>query len=173
VEKKIEPAEGVVNKIMRLNEAVQKIRLSDLNMRSSNRVLVGSSMSKKQRGIKAYGAARDEQVKQTTDPETLIKLLFDKACVLIRTSTESLDREDHESFQKSCLHALQIVLSLRFVLKTEDGDELSKSLFDTYTAIAASLFKAKENKDSVALSKIYEALNELRVAWAVLLSAKE
>ena len=149
------------------------IRFHDSNMRSSNRVVVGSCMSKKQRGIKAYGEARDEQVKQATDPETLIKLLFDKACVLIRTSTESLDREDHESFQKSCLHALQIVLSLRFVLKTEDGDELSKSLFDTYTAIAASLFKAKENKDSLALSKIYEALNELREAWAVLLSAKE
>ena len=149
------------------------IRFNDSNMRSSNRVLVGSSMSKKQRGIKAYGEARDEQVKQATDPETLIKLLFDKACVLIRASTESLERDDHESFHKSCLHALQIVLSLRFVLKTEDGDELSKSLFDTYTAIAASLFKAKENKDSLALSKIYEALSELREAWTLLLSADD
>ena len=130
-------------------------------------------MSKKQRGIKAYGEARDEQVKQATDPETLIKLLFDKACVLIRASTESLERGDHEAFQKSCLHALQIVLSLRFVLKTEDGDELSKSLFDTYTAIAASLFKAKENKDSLALSKIYEALSELREAWSLLLASKD
>ena len=130
-------------------------------------------MSKKQRGLKAYGDVRDQQVKQTTDPQQLIKLLFDKACVLVRASTESLDREDHESFQKSCLHALQIVLSLRFVLKTEDGDELSKSLFDTYTAIAASLFKAKENKDGPALSKIYEALSELREAWSLLLASED
>ena len=62
---------------------------------------------------------------------------------------------------------------MRFVLKTEDGDELSKSLFDTYTAIAASLFKAKENKDSVALSKIYEALSELREAWSLLLASED
>ena len=120
-------------------------------MPCSRRVGKGLFMSKKQRGLKAYGDVRDQQVKQTTDPQQLIKLLFDKACVLVRASTESLDRGDQESFQKSCLHALQIVLSLRFVLKTEDGDELSKSLFDTYTAIAASLFKAKEKKDGLAL----------------------
>ena len=137
--------------------------------------LVGEElyMSKKRRGLSAYGDIQDQQVRQTSDPQQLIKLLFDKACTLIRASTESLEREDHESFQKSCLHALQIVLSLRFVLKTEEGDELSKSLFDTYTAIAASLFKAKENEDSLALSKIYEALNELREAWTLLLSGKD
>ncbi len=130
-------------------------------------------MSKKRRGIETYGEVRDEQVRQATDPETLIKLLFDKACVLIRASLESLEREEIETFQKSCLHALQIVLSLRFVLKTEEGDELSKSLFETYTAIAASLFKAKENKDSLALSKIYEALSELREAWSLLLASED
>ena len=130
-------------------------------------------MSKKQQGFRTYEEVRDQQVQQTTDPQQLIKLLFDKACVLIRASTENLEREDHEAFQKSCLHALQIVLSLRFVLKTEDGDELSKSLFDTYTAIAASLFKAKENKDGLALSRIYEALSELREAWSLLLASDD
>ena len=127
-------------------------------------------MSKNQRGLKAYGEAQEQQVKQTTDPQQLIKLLFDKACVLVRASTESLEREDHESFQKSCLHALQIVLSLRFVLKTEEGDELSKSLFETYTSIAASLYKAKENQDATALGKIYQAIDELRQAWTIMLS---
>ena len=103
----------------------------------------------------------------------LIKLLFDKACMLVRASIENLTQEDYESFQKSSLHALQIVLSLRFVLKTEEGDELSKNLFDTYTAIAASLFKAKENKDGLALSKIYEALSELRAAWSQVLDSDD
>ena len=138
-------------------------------------LLVGETqfMSKKRRGLRAYGDVQDQQIRQTTDPEQLIKLLFDKACLLIRASSESLEQGDTETFQKSCLHALQIVLSLRFVLKTEDGDELSKSLFETYTAIAASLFKAKENKDGLALSKIYEALSELREAWSLLLSSDD
>ena len=128
---------------------------------------------KKRDGIQAYGQIKDQEVRQTTDPEQLIKLLFDKACTLLTASLDALNRHEEESFQKSSLHALQIVLSLRFVLKKEDGDELSKSLFDTYTAIAASLFKAKENKDSLALSKIYEALSELREAWALLLSSND
>ena len=125
------------------------------------------------RGIQTYGEVERRRVLDVPDHSNLIKMLFDKACLLVRASLESLEREDHESFQKSCLHALQIVLSLRFVLKTEEGDELSKSLFETYTAIAASLFKAKENKDSLALSKIYEALNELREAWSLLLARED
>ena len=139
-------------------------------MRSS--LLLGEElfMSKKRRGLRAYGDVQDQQVRQTTDPQQLIKLLFDKACVLVRESMESLEREDNETFQKSCLHALQIVLSLRFVLKTEEGDELSKSLFETYTSIAASLFQAKENQDANALGKIYQAIDELRQAWTIMLS---
>ena len=158
---------------MNQNKTNPKIRFEESNVRSSLRRSKGLSMSKKQRGLKAYGEVRDQQVKQTTDPQQLIKLLFDKACILVRASTESLERDDHESFQKSCLHALQIVLSLRFVLKTEEGDELSKSLFETYTAIAASLFKAKENQDGLALAKIYEALSELREAWNLLLTGED
>ena len=131
------------------------------------------AMNKKRKISSTYGEVQKQEVLSTSDPRTLIKMLFDKACLLVRASTESLEREDNESFQKSCLHALQIVLSLRFVLKTEDGDELSRSLFDTYTAIAASLFKAKENKDGLALSRIYEALSELREAWSLLLASDD
>ncbi len=124
---------------------------------------------KKKKGTQAYGEVRNKTLVPGSSPERLIQMLFEKACVLLRRSLNSLSEGETEDFQKSCLHALQIVLSLRFVLKTEDGDELSKSLFDTYTAIAASLFKAKEERDPVALSKIYEALSELREAWSQLL----
>ncbi|MBL97827.1 MAG: flagellar export chaperone FliS [Legionellales bacterium] len=130
-------------------------------------------MSKKDHGIRAYGEAQAQQVRESKSPEELIKLLFDKACLLVRSSTESLAQEDHESYHKSCLHAIQIVLSLRFVLKTEEGDELSRSLFDTYTSIAASLLKAKDSQDATALAKIYKALDELRQAWTTMLSRKQ
>ena len=116
---------------------------------------------------------RRQQVLDATRPEALIEMLFEKACVLLKTSINHLDMNDSESFQKSCLHALQIILSLRFVLKTEDGDTLSSSLFDTYTSIAASLFKAKEERDTVALSKIYEALSELKEAWSLLVDSDD
>ena len=125
----------------------------------------GSAMANKRKGLDEYSSVRDQQVKSLTNPKQLIKLLFDKACLLVRVSMESLENQDEESFQKSCLHALQIVLSLRFVLKVDDEDELAKSLFDTYTAIAASLFRARQERDKVSLAKIYEAMDELRQAW--------
>ena len=124
---------------------------------------------KKRDGIQQYGEVKDQEVRQTTDPELLIKMLFDKACALLTASLEALNRDETESFQKASLHALQIVLSLRFVLKTEEGDELASSLFDTYTSIAASLFRAKERNDAASLEKIYLALDELRQAWNTLL----
>ena len=127
-------------------------------------------MSRKRDGIEAYSEVRDQQIKEVTSPENLIKLLFDKACVLLIACNEQLAKNEDESFQKTSLHALQIVLSLRFVLKTEEGDEFSKSLFETYTSIAASLFKAREEKDATALAKIYNAMDELREAWSLLLA---
>ncbi len=118
------------------------------------------------RRLQAYAASEKNNIQTTNDPVVLIKMLFDKACLLARVSMESLRSERMEDFEKSSLHALQIVLSLRFVLKTEDDDQLATSLFETYTAIAASLLKARENKDLLSLEKIYDALNELREAWA-------
>ena len=146
------------------------IRFRELNVRTSGGLNSGMPMSKKRRGLKAYGDVKDQEVKEITSPEKLVKLLFDKACLLMKASITSIEHEDRESFQKSCLHALQIVLSLRFVLKMEDDNELSKSLFDTYTSIAASLMRAKESEDVSALGKIYQALNELREAWTIMLS---
>lgn len=61
--------------------------------------------------------------------------------------------------------AVQIVLGLWEVLDMEHGGELAERLADTYTSIAASLFKAKREKDEASLGKIYEALAELRGAW--------
>ena len=124
-------------------------------------------------GIGAYQDAERREITDTRDPNVLVKKLFDKSCVLLRSAIRDLKEDNTDSFQASSLHALQIVVSLRFVLEVKPNDSLATTLFETYTAIAASLFKAKEERDLVALSKIYEALNELREAWEVLLLAKK
>ena len=84
----------------------------------------------------------------------------------MRSCLLSLEKDEDEEFQKSSLHALQIVLSLRYVLDTSNGDELSADLYDTYTSIAASLLKARTDKNKGSVKKIYEALKELGTAWA-------
>ena len=123
------------------------------------------SMAKRAKGLSSYGQVRDQGVTSTTSATELMTMLFDKACVLLKTAIRALESDDDQAFHQSALHALQIVLSLRFVLDTDSGSELSESLFATYTTIAASLKKAKEEQDINSIETIYEALDELRTAW--------
>lgn len=123
------------------------------------------AMSKRTKGLSSYGEVRDHDVVSTTSPTELMTMLFDKACVLLKTAMQAVEADDDQAFHQAALHALQIVLSLRFVLDTDSGSELSESLFATYTTIAASLKKANQEKDAAAIGTIYEALDELRTAW--------
>ena len=102
---------------------------------------------------------------ESQSPSQLITMLFEKACVLLRQANENLTHSEHEAFDKATTHAMQIVIALRGVLDMENGGEVAQSLYDTYTSIAASLFKAKSDKDADSIEKLYTALSELREAW--------
>ena len=122
-------------------------------------------MSNRRKGIGNYGAIREHDVLQTTSAVDRMTMLFDKACVLLKAAMQAMEAGDDQAFHQAALHALQIVLSLRFVLDTDSGSEISESLFATYTTIAASLKKANQEKDIESIATIYEALDELRNAW--------
>jgi flagellar protein FliS len=102
---------------------------------------------------------------ESQSPSQLITMLFEKACVLLRQANENLAHGEHEAFDKATTHAMQIVIALRGVLDMENGGEVAQSLYDTYTSIGASLFKAKSDKDGESIEKLYTALSELREAW--------
>ena len=102
---------------------------------------------------------------ESQSPSQLITMLFEKACVLLRQANENLAHGEHEAFDKATTHAMQIVIALRGVLDMENGGEVAQSLYDTYTSIGASLFKAKTDKDGESIEKLYTALSELREAW--------
>ena len=120
--------------------------------------------------LEQYNTVDIETKASTYSPEQLISLLFDKGCLLIRQSVESLKSEDKDTFNDSSTHAMQIIPSLRGVLDMENGGELAKSLYESYTAIAASLFKAKSDENIDSLNTLYEALSELRDAWKIVSS---
>ena len=120
---------------------------------------------KKNKALSAYSETLEQGIADTKSAEMLVTMLFDKACTLLARAVQSAAAQDFEAFHQSTLHALQIVLSLRFVLDIDSGGELSQGLFATYTTIAASLKKAKEEQDIKSIETIYEALDELRTAW--------
>ncbi len=113
-----------------------------------------------------YSNVDVETKASSQDPHQLIQMLFDKACVLMRQANEHIKRGDTESCQSATNHTMQIVLGLRGILDMENGGEVAKTLYDSYTSISASLFKARNELDSVSAEKLYSALSELREGWA-------
>ena len=112
-----------------------------------------------------YNTANLRDRTSERSPEDLIALLFDTACANVRKGQNALAEGELQMFHDATGKAMQIVLGLREVLDMEKGGELAQSLADTYTAIAASLFKAKRERDDASLAKIYQALAEIRSAW--------
>ena len=102
---------------------------------------------------------------ESQSPAQLVTMLFDKACVLLRQANENLARDEPEAFDKATTHAMQIVIALRGVLDMDKGGAVAQSLYDTYTSIAASLYKAKSDRDGASIEKLYVAMSELREAW--------
>ena len=74
--------------------------------------------------LEQYSSIDIETKTSTYSPQQLISLLFDKGCLLIRQSVESLKSDDKDTFNDSTTHALQIILSLRGVLDMDGGGEL-------------------------------------------------
>ena len=102
---------------------------------------------------------------QVQDSHQRVTWLFEKGCSLLRQSQENLKQGDVEGFSKNTDHAMQIVIGLRGVLDLDKGGDLAKQLYETYTSIAASLFKAIGNKDTVAIEKLYLEMSALKEGW--------
>ena len=115
--------------------------------------------------LDSYSSVDVETKTTAQNPHHLISLLFEKSCALLRGSIEQLKRDEDEAFFNSTSHAMQIVIGLRGILDLDNGGDLATQLYETYTAIGASLAKARTEKDLVSIEKLYMALTELREGW--------
>ena len=75
-----------------------------------------------------------------------------------------------QDFHNNCSRAMQIVVALRELLDLEAGGELAAQLQETYTAIATTIWDASKAKNVGDLTKMLEALIELRSAWETVAS---
>ena len=111
-------------------------------------ILLDKKKMYRKSALASYSDIDVETKTESQSPAQLVLMLFDKACVLLRQANENLAHNDVEAFDKATTHAMQIVIALRGVLDMEQGGEVAQSLHETYTSIAASLFKAKSEKDA-------------------------
>ena len=128
-------------------------------------ILLDKKKMYRKSALASYSDIDEETKTESQSPAQLVLMLFDKACVLLRQANENLAHNDVEAFDKATTHAMQIVIASRGVLDIEQGGEVAQSLHETYTSIAASLFKAKSEKDADSIVKLYTAMSELREAW--------
>lgn len=130
---------------------------------------------------RAYSSADLSSKTDGRKPEELLILLLDKACSCLRRAAmlpmdtlEDASWEERlqitQDFHNNCSRAMQIVVALRELLDLEAGGELAAQLQETYTAIATTIWDASKAKNVRDLSKMLEALIELRSAWETVAS---
>jgi flagellin-specific chaperone FliS len=130
---------------------------------------------------RAYSSADLSSKTDGRKPEELLILLLDKACSCLRRAAmlpmDTLEDASWEKrlqitqdFHNNCSRAMQIVVALRELLDLEAGGELAAQLQETYTAIATTIWDASRAKNVGDLSKMLEALIELRSAWETVAS---
>ena len=110
-------------------------------------------------------------VKEKSGDE-LISLLFEKASVLMsRLETLSRGKDvDKEAISEAINRVLRIVLGLRDVLDMEEGGTVSEALYLAYSSIATNLFKQIRRVDPQEISKLKQAIEEIRSAWTTVVS---
>lgn len=110
-------------------------------------------------------------VKEKSGDE-LISLLFEKASVLM-SRLETLSRRkdvDKEAISEAINRVIRIVLGLRDVLDMEKGGTVSEALYLAYSSIATNLFKQIRRVDPQEISKLKQAIEEIRSAWTTVVS---
>ena len=121
-----------------------------------------------QSALRAYSKVDLSSEVERRTPEELISLLFEKASSRLLEASLALKHGELQRFHDSSTHAMQVVLGLRGVLDLEQGGTVATQLFDTYSAIAQAIFKAKVSKNEGVIEKLYAAINELRDGWDTL-----
>lgn len=121
-----------------------------------------------QSALRAYSKVDLSSEVERRTPEELISLLFEKASSRLLEASLALKHGELQRFHDSSTHAMQVVLGLRGVLDLEQGGMVATQLFDTYSAIAQAIFKAKISKNEGEIEKLYAAINELKDGWDTL-----
>ena len=121
-----------------------------------------------QSALRAYSKVDLSSEVERRTPEELISLLFEKASSRLLEASLALKHGELQRFHDSSTHAMQVVLGLRGVLDLEQGGTVATQLFDTYSAIAQAIFKAKVSKNEGVIEKLYAAINELKDGWDTL-----
>ena len=125
-------------------------------------------------GASAYKQVAVETSVTSSDPHTLILLLFDGAEAAIHLAKGRMLEKDIPAKGNALSQAIQIVSNgLRASLDIEAGGEMAERLAALYDYIAARLLWANLKNDVAALDECLNLLGEIHSAWAAIAPTKQ
>lgn len=119
--------------------------------------------------IETYGT---QQV-MTSNPVTLVALLYDKAVMSLRTAIEAIRENEIEKRWTANNKAVEIIKHLMMTLDTEQGGEIASNLEAVYGYILRRLLDVDMKNDARAAEEVIQLLEPLRASWTELAHAND
>ena len=102
---------------------------------------------------------------ETSDPATLILMLFDRAIALLDKAKNEIIEKQYEEKGNSLTKANEIIAELSGSLDMEKGGEIATSLSRLYNFVMREIVDADMNLNTKAIDNARRIMSELRESW--------
>jgi flagellar protein FliS len=113
------------------------------------------------RELQSYGT---QQV-MTSDPVTLVAMLYDKAVLCLKAAVQAIHKNEIEERWKNNSRAQEIINHLFMTLDLDRGGEIASNLEALYAYMLKRLLDVDVNNDARAAEEVIELLDPLRSSW--------
>jgi flagellar protein FliS len=101
----------------------------------------------------------------TSDPVTLVAMLYDKAVLCLKAAVQAIHKDETEMRWKNCHRAQEIISHLFMTLDLEKGGEIASNLEAIYAYMLRRLLDVDVKNDARAAEEVIELLEPLRASW--------
>ena len=104
----------------------------------------------------------------TSDPATLVAMLYDKAVSCLKAAVQAIHSNEIETCWKNNHRAQEIINHLFLTLDLEKGGEVASNLEALYGYMLLRLPDVDVNNDARVAEEVIELLEPLRASWSEL-----
>ncbi len=101
----------------------------------------------------------------TSDPVTLVAMLYDKAVLCLKAAVQAIHKDETETRWKNSHRAQEIINHLFMTLDLEKGGEIASNLEALYAYMLRRLLDVDVKNDARAAEEVIELLEPLRASW--------
>lgn len=101
----------------------------------------------------------------TSDPVTLVAMLYDKAVASLKAAVQAIYSDEIEERWRNTSRAQEIINHLFMTLDMEKGGEIASNLEALYAYMLKRLLDVDVKNDARAAEEVIELLEPLRASW--------